>query len=391
MKIDRKRPLHWLLLVGFLAQAILGLLLRHLRRRRAEDVVVLYGHKLNGNLFALHEELRHRGSPRAVFLTMDGDYRRQLQAQGFDSCHACSPACARLLAIAGAVVSDHGLHSLELLQPAYRRAGLGFFDVWHGIPFKGFDADDFRVQHRYDETWVASGLCRQLYVDRFGFEPTRVVATGYPRTDRLVTDDGSGTRLREELGISDSSRVVLFAPTWAQDQKGRSIYPFGHTEAEFLSQLSAFVRQRDATLLVRSHLNSGDGTTTRLPGMIQLPGSRYPDTEGILLASDVLVCDWSSIAFDYLLLDRPTLFLDVPPPFRKGFSLGPEYRFGPVVPSLPALLEALGTALDDEEGYWQAYRASHTDIRARVYGRIADGAAARRCTGRLAGYMERSG
>ena len=28
-----------------------------------------------------------------------------------------------------------------------------------------------------------------------------------------------------------------------------------------------------------------------------------------------------SIAFDYLLLDRPTLFLDIPAPFKKGFSL----------------------------------------------------------------------
>src|SRR5690606_40302310 len=61
---------------------------------------------------------------------------------------------------------------------------LRFFDVWHGIPFKGFDADDFRVQHRYDECWVASPLLRDLYIQRFGFEPQRVVATGYARTDR---------------------------------------------------------------------------------------------------------------------------------------------------------------------------------------------------------------
>ena len=66
---------------------------------------------------------------------------------------------------------------------------LAFFDVWHGIPFKGFDAEDFRVQRHYDETWVASPLLRDLYVDRFSFEPERVVPTGYARTDRLVRRD----------------------------------------------------------------------------------------------------------------------------------------------------------------------------------------------------------
>jgi len=42
-----------------------------------------------------------------------------------------------------------------------------------------------------------------------------------------------------------------------------------------------------------------------------------------LLASDVLICDRSSIPFDHLLLDRPTLFRDLPAPSRNGFSLRP--------------------------------------------------------------------
>src|SRR5690606_23511656 len=99
-----------------------------------------------------------------------------------------------------------------------------------------------------------------------------------------------------------------------------------------------------------------------------LPGSIYPDAESILLVSDLLICDWSSIAFDYLLLDRPTLFLDVPAPFRKGFSLGPEYRFGPVVGSLDELVEQVGIVMQDTEQYWHEYRAQHAAIRDQIYG-----------------------
>lgn len=382
MKVDRARPLHWLLLAGFLVQALAGLGWRRATRRR-DPVVALYGHKLNGNLLGIHRALVAQGGARPVFLSMDRGYLRELQRAGVETCHAASPACARLLAHALALVSDHGLHSLQPLQPAYRRAGLRFFDVWHGIPFKGFDADDFRVQHRYDETWVASEACAALYVDRFGFDRARVVATGYARTDRLVADDGSGHRLRGSLGIDAGRKVILFAPTWAQDQLGRSIYPFGHGEREFLAALSTLACAHGATVLVRSHLNTGDGAQTQLPGIIHLPGSRYPDTEAILLASDAMICDWSSIAFDYLLLDRPAVFLDVPPPFRKGFSFGPEYRFGPVAADLPALLSTLGQALHDPAGYWKVHGPDHLRIRSALYAGLDDGAAARRCLARL--------
>ena len=62
-----------------------------------------------------------------------------------------SPLSIPVLARAGALVTDHGLHCLSLLV---RLGGLPAYDVWHGIPFKGFDADDFRAQHRYRECWL---------------------------------------------------------------------------------------------------------------------------------------------------------------------------------------------------------------------------------------------
>lgn len=388
MKINKRNPLHWLLLVAFLLQGMLGLLLRsaHLVKKDRKTVV-LYGHKLNGNLLALHRYMHAHPEYglRPVFLSMDATYRRELENQGVATCSAASWNCAVLLGRACAVISDHGLHALQPLLTGYQRLGLRFFDVWHGIPFKGFDEQDFLLQRRYDETWVASTLCRDLYINRFNFEPARVQATGYPRTDRLVLPCEDHQTLRVAFGLPTHGRLILFAPTWAQDAKGRSIYPFGHSEAEFLHTLSAFARRQNATVLLRSHLNSGnvDGGGELPPGIVAVPGARYPDAEGILLLCDVLVCDWSSIAFDYLLLNRPTVFLDVPPPFRKGFSLGPEYRFGPVVTDLPSLLQQLDICLTSPDAYWHAYGEQHHAIRQRVYGYLADGLANQRCIARL--------
>lgn len=377
MKINKRSPSHWLQLLAFAKQALAGLLLRKFNRQSA---VVLYGHKLNGNLLAIY-----KACPEAIFLSMDRRYCQELKHQGIRCQWACSFGAARLLASATAIISDHGLHSLELLLPTYRKQGLKCFDVWHGIPFKGFDTQDFRLQQQYDETWVASELHRDLYIQRFGFTPQQTVITGYARTDALIQPRQSDAEIRTQLKLPAQGKLILFAPTWAQDNRDRTLFPFAHQAEEFLGALSAMAQKHQACVLLRTHLNSS--TIERdFPGIISLPSSQWPDTESILQVSDLLICDWSSIAFDYLLLDRPTFFLDVPAPFQKGFSLGPEYRFGPVIGSLPQLLGSLESILMTEDGYWQEHADKHQRIRSAIYGTWADGHATWRCLERLRSY-----
>lgn len=384
MKIDKRNHRHWLALIGFGIVVVLAIAARPFAPRRKRPLVLLYGHKLNGNLLALYDHLHAHPEAGidAVFLGMEAAYVGELQRAGIDAARAVSVSGLRALARCSAIVTSHGLHSM---RPLIELSSIRFIDVWHGIPFKGFDADDFRVQHRYDEAWVASDSQRDLWIETFGFAADRVHATGYARTDRLVVRDIDDADARRRLGLDPATcgKTVLFAPTWAQDDRGRSIYPFGCDEGAFMGALSAFAAAHDATVLLRSHMNSGDVSGGGYPGVVALPGTRFPDTEAILLASDILVCDWSSIAFDFLLLQRPTLFLDVPPPFRKGFSLGPEYRFGAIVGDLPGLLRQLETCVQEPEAYWRVHAGAHQQIRHEVYGDKADGHSAARCVARL--------
>lgn len=385
MKVDKTNFRHWLLLARFGVNIAIAILLRPFISHRKADckLIVLYGHKLSGNLLAIYRHLRiHGDGIHPVFLTMDTVYHYRLDAAGELSCLAVSPACIRLLAHAEAVISDHGLHAL---QPMLSLSNLKFFDVWHGIPFKGFDSTDFRVQHHYDETWVSSPLMAELYINRFGFDKRQVVITGYARTDCLIQPGDTPEAIRQRLGLAytQGRKLVLFAPTWKQDAQNRSLFPFGVDTRDFLDSLTAVCRRQGALLLFRAHLNAGNPVLLSDEGVIPLPFADYPDTEAVLQISNVLICDWSSIAFDYLLLDRPTLFLDVEPPFRKGFSLGPEYRFGPVVNNLPDLLSQLERSLADPSGYQAEFGPRYAAIRKQVYGSYADGHAAERCIERL--------
>ncbi|TKA89030.1 CDP-glycerol--glycerophosphate glycerophosphotransferase [Guyparkeria sp. SB14A] len=380
MKINRRNPWHWVMLGVFGANVALALLLRPFLRRDPRRVL-LYGHKLNGNLLALYLEAEKSDvGVELEFLTMDLAYHRSLRREGIRVLWAGSPRAAWRLGRADAIVTDHGLH---VMAPLPRFTKIRFYDVWHGIPFKGFDADDFRTQHRYRETWVTSPFIKRLYVEKFGFREDQVVVTGYARTDRLVNATQSPAEVREELGLPPDRKLILFAPTWKQDAEGRSVFPFGMDEAAFMGRLSSFAEREGCSILLRPHLNTPLDPSAEYPHVHVLSSRTYPDAEEILLASDVLVCDWSSIAFDFLLLDRPTLFLDVGPPFRKGFSLGPEFRFDRVVRGADELEAALEQAVVNPVEALSEQALQRDEIKKMLYGPYADGQSARRCLDRL--------
>jgi len=136
-----------------------------------------------------------------------------------------------------------------------------------------------------------------------------VVEVGYPRNDILL--DGSAAdranRVRSMLGIAAGKRVVLYAPTFRDDRptaRGRFEFAMPLDLAEFHRRFGD-----DHVLLVRTHV--------LISNRVEVPAgaersvidvSSYPDIQELLLASDVLVTDYSSSFFDYALLGRPVVF-----------------------------------------------------------------------------------
>lgn len=384
MKIDKKKPEHWWFLLKFGLYSLVGLVLRVFVNKK-NKVVFLYGHKLNGNLSALYDYHTKNGSSEIdlYFLTMDPAYWSELEGRGVNVELVSRPSFITKLAHCSCVISDHGLHSFVI---ALWLSDIKFVDVWHGIPFKGFDREDFKVQRKYNEVWVPSEFIKDLYVTKFDFDPSIVFATGYARTDALVGENPANENLKQKFGISPGCKVVLFAPTWQQDVKSRSIYPFAQTEQGFLDFLDKIAALENCVFLIRTHLNCESLSGFKSKNIILVPSNEYPNTEAILLISDVLICDWSSIAFDYLLLNRPTLFLDVPAPFEKGFSLDASFRYGVIIKDIEGLRTAICQSLE-EAGLIGGGEGASYEIKSRLYEQYADGKSSERCYNRLQALM----
>jgi len=386
MKIDKRNPRHWLLLLQQGCYTIAAIIARYLWPTPRKPVVVLYGHQLSGNLRALYDAWRRRHADKfdCYFLSLDPDYSGRLRQQGVPVLQCNSLPDMLLAGRCAAMLTDHGLHAM---RPLLTLTNIRFIDVWHGIPFKGFTPGDFRVHHRYDEVWVSSPLLKDIYQRKFGFSPGIVHNLGYARADKLFARLPPDPAFREQASIPAGHRIVLYAPTWQQDDKGRELFPFGESQHTFIQRISQVCRDHQAVLVIRSHLNATIDSS-HIDNVRYCAMKDYPDTEGLLQHTDVLICDWSSIAFDFLALERPALFLDVEPPFTNGFTLDPQYRYGGIARDLDSLQEQLAGALGDGRGFMRDHGDRYRKIRADIYGDNVDGRVAQRQLERLVALVK---
>jgi CDP-glycerol glycerophosphotransferase len=120
---------------------------------------------------------------------------------------------------------------------------------------------------------------------------------GYPRNDRLaLAEPAEITAARAELG-ADGRTVVLYAPTFRE----YAAQPPDLLDAAHLADALG----PDFLLLVRSHYLRPETPVPLHPRVRDV--TEHPSIEDLLLASDILVTDYSSVMFDYAVLDRPII------------------------------------------------------------------------------------
>ncbi|WP_329368421.1 bifunctional glycosyltransferase/CDP-glycerol:glycerophosphate glycerophosphotransferase [Streptomyces sp. NBC_01483] len=209
--------------------------------------------------------------------------------------------------------SKYFVNNVNFPTRVVKRPGQVFVQTHHGTPLKrmGVDQVEFPLgaaqmdmellMHRVDH-WdysISSNSFTTATWDR-AYPSTSYSSLdyGYPRNDVLVNaTDADRTAAREKLGLAPDAKVVLYAPTHRDYQSVPQ--PLLDVEHFADSLGDGF------TVLVRAHyfnLGTRHGTTD---GIIDVSG--HPSVEELYLAADCLLTDYSSLMFDYALLDRPVV------------------------------------------------------------------------------------
>jgi len=293
---------------------------------------------------------------RAVWLSKNESVVEELQAAGYEAYHTDSLRGTLLNLRAGFVFVSDGIADTN----RWCFGGATVVNLWHGVGLKRvrwnsntatgprlgrlLDWPIYAIFKRCDWFVVTSEAMVSPFASGRRQPTDRVISTGYPRNDFL---EGlvPGHSLSTEIEVSETYRqlseegtVFLYVPTY-HTETGERIAD--HLD---LPKLDALLAELDVHLVVKLHPHDRfDVDSAELSRISTLPSAI--DIYPLLKHTDVLITDYSSIYFDYLLLDKPVVFY----PFdlanyreARGFFLDyEEVTPGPMATDFDELLESI--------------------------------------------------
>lgn len=202
-------------------------------------------------------------------------------------------------------------------------AGTVYVQTWHGTPLKklGIDIEEVHMPGTETSNYKANFLnesakwdylvspnaySTEIFTRAFGYKG-QVIESGYPRNDLLAAPSATlASTIKKQLGIPDGKKVMLYAPTWRDNE----FYQKGKYKFEFQFDLENWKKNYgdEWVLLSRMHYLVAENFDFSAHEGVVFNVSDYPDIRDLYLISDMLITDYSSVFFDYAILNRPIVF-----------------------------------------------------------------------------------
>lgn len=255
-----------------------------------------------------------------------------------------------------------------------RREETVMLATWHGTPLKRlvFDMDDvhsanprykdivFKQTRAWDYLLSDNPFSTERFQSCFRFEKEKILEYGYPANDPMYAPDREEqvAKIKEKLGIPKNKKVILYAPTWRDDQ----FYEAGQYGFELDLDVNRLQEEfgDEYVLLLRLHYFIVDQLDLSKYGDFTVDGSSYDDITDLYLISDMLITDYSSVFFDYANLKRPVLYytydLDKYRDVLRGFYLDMEKDLpGPLLLTNDEVVDAIKNIDKIKEQYKDRY------------------------------------
>ncbi|MBD8025367.1 CDP-glycerol glycerophosphotransferase family protein [Ureibacillus sp. Re31] len=199
-----------------------------------------------------------------------------------------------------------------------KREGSTWIQLWHGTPFKKlfFDSHEFYISNfnknhkrnkqrdisKWDYLLADSTSGAEKLELAFDFDRDSIMNYGYPRVQWLK-DNVNNTELknsiRKTLNIPENKKVLLYVPTWRDyNYKSKNLDLSYLLKVEDLEQ-----KLGDEYVIIYKEHSMGSKSYKHNKNII-IPDDEL-ETQSLILISDVIISDYSSIIFDGLAIDIP--------------------------------------------------------------------------------------
>jgi CDP-glycerol glycerophosphotransferase len=282
---------------------------------------------------------------------------------------------------------------LNMRQPKwlYKKDDQVILSTWHGTPLKRlvFDMEnvtsanknykkDFYNQSRnWNYLIAANKYSEEIFESAFMYPKENILTYGYPRNDILTNHTKSYKNMvKEKLGLPSSKKVILYAPTWRDDE----FHSAGNYKFKLQLDLDLLREElgNEYVIALRMHYFISDNMDLTGFESFAYDFSKYNDINDLYIVSDVLITDYSSVFFDYAILKKPILFytydLDKYKNMLRGFYIDVNKDLpGPLLLSNNEVLDSIKNIDKVNENFKEKYEDFYNK-----YCYLEDGSASKR-------------
>lgn len=224
------------------------------------------------------------------------------------------------------------------------------------------------VYHRFDYVVVGSEQMASIFKQSFDLSEDNILRTGIPRSD-FFFDENAKKEVEKSLileyPIINEKKVILYAPTYRDEQL---------KVAEIKLNIDKLYKRlkEDYVLFLRLHPAVNDKFQNKYPGFI-INVSGYHNINHLLVITDILVTDYSSVPFEFSLLNKPMVFfaydLDDYAITRGFYNHYEDLVPGPVVENTEDLIDVISNEIYNLErikmfaNQWNQYSVGNSSER----------------------------
>lgn len=196
----------------------------------------------------------------------------------------------------------------------FKKKSTFYINTWHGTPIKKIGTDAISTSKKnglgskniytQDIMTSQSSFDAQIFNRLFKVDLKNILICDLPRNDFLTKYSNSDVQnIKKKLGIEKSKKIILYAPTYREfkrDKNNGCILLPPIDVGKWKERLG-----KDYVVLFRMHYEIT--TTLKLDNSFAFDVSDYENLNELMIISDLLISDYSSIYFDYSILEKPML------------------------------------------------------------------------------------
>lgn len=319
-----------------------------------------------------------QSSIRPIWISEREEIVSKLQSNGYEAYSKYSFNGLKYSLFAGMYIFDH--YSKDICF--WLSGGAIKVNLWHGIPLKKGHRDNKfdkvrNPQNIYDKVrWifrriqnekpshfysVTSNYMKNIHKRAFNAIDERVFVCGYPRNDIFFNSE----YLYQKDEIIANS-YESFSNIYNEKNKGKNIIiympTFRQSESKFfeivdLDKFNSFLKENDFILLIKAHHLSKltkEFDEIQYSNIVSIKST--DDPYPLLNISDILITDYSSVYFDFLLTNRPIIFFPYDMEIYINESRELYYDYNEVTPGIKVetmdeLMEAIQYYLDGKDNF----------------------------------------